>query len=126
MVRCILLTTFAFLLLPCASFAGVDDEVRVGLKTGTFKATRERTTSDISAIADLVILSTTEGPTTVKPGAVKYFRINKINAFTKDGGWYWKAAGSPGKTQLKGADYIMVGRDFKGKVTWTMIVKTRP
>src|SRR5262245_57545644 len=110
------------LLLPAVAFADAEDDIKAGLKLKKFRATDDKRRDTASPIANLVVLTTTDGPMTVKPGQVRYFQIKKDHdVFTKDGGWYWKCAGSPGKTRLKGAEYIKVDRDYKGNITWTKI-----
>ena len=72
--------------------------------------TKEKTTDACDKSCDVTFTTTTDSDVVVKAGETKYFKIDKTDDYTKDGGFRWKCCNSSEKSRIKGSTYIKIVR----------------
>lgn len=79
----------------------------------------EHTRDSCDIACDVVITTTTDGDVFLKPGKTKYFQIDKVDEYTRSGGWRWKCCKSPEQSRIRGATYIKaVRKNDTGAIDW--------
>ncbi len=73
-------------------------------------STKEKTTDACDKSCDVTFTTTTDGNVVVKPGETKYFKINKTDDYTRDGGFRWNCCNTGEKSRIKGSTYIKIVR----------------